>query len=396
MDKFVEPSVPENRNGLFWWLSPQGKFYSVQHETHGNWARNYLINDMGKSPEEVDSWQKYREMGDPEKYNAPYYVLIGMGWLRIGIYEDWLGDEKVKFIEYDGKRGEEPSLLQLRKIREMGIEKGAKYMKNDRTKKETRIDEIIRKSDLKVLIKAILKETVNRMGTTGVFVEPNGTVHDVESESHWSWADAYLSNLEKRFSDDPIEELIRRGWMRVIFSPNESLIMVMTGSRRNSYLTRQQKEYLEDQSEETSWSVKDDDGYVIYTPIDCVTPEEFLREDYALGTSHGAIMDDPPAKVRDPLNDPRLNQKLAESFRFHDYNWLGNMAGFNKPTDVYNGAVYLGIIESRPDGYVILAVAGPHHIIEIKQGGHNKFKNKNQAAETLRRTWQYIRSNKPL
>ena len=246
----------------------------------------------------------------------------------------------------------------------------------------------------------------------GVFVEPNGNVHDVGSESHWEWADKYLQNLERRFADDPIEELIRRGWMRVIFSPNESLIMVMTGSRRNSYLTRQQKEYLEDESEETSWAVKDDDGYVIYTPIDCNTPEEFLREwedtssshnqvfppTSRAGYSHGATSDYGDVQLeRDPLNDPRLTGKKPfkeSTFKFKDFNWMKRGDGFGMPIDVYYGTILIGVITTEPGYYEVSLIKGPtkHDDVPIKKDKKNQFKTKELAARAVHLMWKLQRS----
>jgi hypothetical protein len=138
--KFIPPSQSENRNGRFWWLSPEGKFYSVEGQAHNAWARNYLINDLHKSPEEVDSY-KNSPIGNLD--NSPYHKLISDGWMRIGIYEDDdLGTyEKEKVVEYDYKRGMNPLSSQIKRIKDLGIEKGAKWIKRDRDKKTLPIDE---------------------------------------------------------------------------------------------------------------------------------------------------------------------------------------------------------------------------------------------------------------
>lgn len=67
------------------------------------------------------------------------------------------------------------------------------------------------------------------------------------------------------------------------------------------------------------------------------------------------------------------------------------MAGFGVPTDVYYGTVYLGLIESKPDGYVIQMVDTPKGKQRIKQGGQNLFKTKEHAAEILHKTWKILR-----
>lgn len=109
--------------------------------------------------------------------------------------------------------------------------------------------------------------------TRGEFIEPNGKVHDVEDTTHWEWANKYLGD-EKRFDDNPLRELLLRGWVRVVYSYNDSIILITTKRQ----LTRQQKEYLEDRAEETHWAVYDDDGVEIYRSVDCVSKEHPLNE----------------------------------------------------------------------------------------------------------------------
>lgn len=79
------------------------------------------------------------------------------------------------------------------------------------------------------------------------------------------------------------------------------------------------------------------------------------------------------------------------TYKFHEFKWLANMAGFGMPVDVSYGTIYLGLIESTPDGYVIQMVDTPKGKQKIKQGGKNKFKTKQAAAETLHKTWSVLR-----
>lgn len=84
----------------------------------------------------------------------------------------------------------------------------------------------------------------------------------------------------------------------------------------------------------------------------------------------------------------------TEGFKFKDFKWLSNMAGFGTPTDVFWDTIYLGTIEEAPDGayYRITLVDTPQGKKRI--GGddtQNQFKSKNLAAETLHRTWKMIR-----
>ena len=79
------------------------------------------------------------------------------------------------------------------------------------------------------------------------------------------------------------------------------------------------------------------------------------------------------------------------AYRFDDFKWLANMAGFGLPSDVYWATIYLGKIESQPDGYAIKLVDTPNGKQKIKSTPNNKFKSKNQAADALHRTWKKFR-----
>jgi hypothetical protein len=434
----------------------------------------------------------------------------------------------------------------------------------------------VKKSGLKRIIKIILTE-VRRVGK-GEFVEPNGTVHDVEDETHWEWALAYVGNTSRFDTLNPLRELLQRGWIRVVYSYNDEIIMIT----HHRQLTKPQMTYLEDQAEKTRWAVMDDDGIEIYRSADCITkenplgevtqkdlkstmpgvrswnikkvpnqptqqipnfklmtldnlkalkdkagrtlkylqknkPEEYSQygpliwkqwQSYdweikrrlkqinqkipestepSIGGSHAdqstnVAWDDITQMERDPLTDPELNGKLNEDgektehfsvewgssdiakgagkiylgdkwfantlkvaedwspkyvgkwwinrheeafnlnfpateiffddvqslldylekwyqsrnineqYKFDEFGWLSTMDGFNKPVDVYYGKIHLGVIESKPDGYVIIVVMGPNKHYRIEAGPQNKFKNKNQAAETLHRTWKTLRT----
>ncbi len=122
---------------------------------------------------------------------------------------------------------------------------------------------------------------------------------------------------------------------------------------------------------------------------------EILDEDFALGYSHGMVFDDPqPKGWRDPLNDPILTGKINESdvYRFKDFDWLANLGGFGKPSDVYYKNIHLGIIESSPGGYIITNVSGPLQHYDVKLNKKNKFKTKNDAALSLHLLWKLIRN----
>lgn len=128
---------------------------------------------------------------------------------------------------------------------------------------------------------------------------------------------------------------------------------------------------------------------------------ERLKEDFALGYSHGMVFDDPQAKGwRDPLNDPELTGKINETeYRFHDFDWLKKMDGFGIPTDVYYGSIYLGTIVSKPKGYVIELIDTPQGKRTVEYRNRKRqlidpivFKTKDRAAKALHTYWKQQRS----
>lgn len=79
-------------------------------------------------------------------------------------------------------------------------------------------------------------------------------------------------------------------------------------------------------------------------------------------------------------------------YKFNDFDWLKDRSGFNLPTDVYHGTILLGVIISKPDGYVIDRVMKLHGgSYPIKHSPKNKFKTKELAARALHRTWKFLR-----
>ena len=82
---------------------------------------------------------------------------------------------------------------------------------------------------------------------------------------------------------------------------------------------------------------------------------------------------------------------LNEQYKFDDFKWLGRQDGFGIPTDVYYGSIFLGVIVSSPDGYMIGLVKGPKNDITIKKSPKNMFKTKNDVAKVLHNTWKELR-----
>ena len=112
------------------------------------------------------------------------------------------------------------------------------------------------------------------------------------------------------------------------------------------------------------------------------------------GYSHGVSSDYNDVQlVRDPLNDPRLNNKLDEEnkqYRFDD-KFFEKGRWDNREMDVYYGTILLGTLWSRPDGYIVDTVMGIKHSIKINRTSKNKFKTKEEAAKALHVTWKSLR-----
>lgn len=406
MEKFIPPSEPPSTEGYFWWLSPVGNFYSAQYMNHSVWATNYIVNDLHMNP-----------YGSHNK--TAYSFLYEWGWIRVGIVQLYHRNDELA-IEYS--YGKQPSQRLIKLIRDLGVEKKAKWIIDGNTKREDRIDESIKKSQLKYLIKEILTEW--RGSTSGEWIEPNGTPHDVGSNSHYDWAEGYLKvHGPNRFKDDPREELVSRGWAQVVYSYHDSLIMLTVYHRGNSYLTRQQKEYLQDQSEETCWKVMDDNGRDIYIPDDCKTPTDrnlqnekcdvnrisnnqvYTGKTSFGGYGHGATNDYSDVQwVRDPLNDPMLTGKkpfketvdgrvIHESgYTFEMFSELAKSDGFGYPIDVKRGTIYLGTLKTMPDGFIVSIIGSPSGPVSYGED-MPAYKSMLKAAKVLHQIWVTYRKN---
>lgn len=80
-------------------------------------------------------------------------------------------------------------------------------------------------------------------------------------------------------------------------------------------------------------------------------------------------------------------------WKFRDFDWIGNAAGFNRPSDVLIGNILIGVITSKPQGYVIEMVVDPrdqkHQM--IRKNEENWFQTKDRAAAAVYMTWNKLR-----
>lgn len=82
------------------------------------------------------------------------------------------------------------------------------------------------------------------------------------------------------------------------------------------------------------------------------------------------------------------------SYKFHDYKELAKGDGFGYPVDVNYGTVYLGTLEAESDGFVIKQMDTPEGKRVVAKSSKNKFKTKDDAANTLHRVWKMERHGK--
>ncbi len=81
-------------------------------------------------------------------------------------------------------------------------------------------------------------------------------------------------------------------------------------------------------------------------------------------------------------------------YTFRAFKWLSAMDGFGYPVDVYYGSIYLGILETLADGFVIRFVDTPRGKVKIKETPNNKFKSQELAAKMLHQVWKLARMDK--
>jgi len=142
------------------------------------------------------------------------------------------------------------------------------------------------------------------------------------------------------------------------------------------------------QRELTLWKVCDDE---IKRRLQYIN-KPVTEDNKGLGYNHNVTSDARSIpSVRDELNDPRLNGKLHEQYKFDDFKWLARGDGFGVPTDVYYGTVLLGVIVSQENGYVVATVKGPKGDRSYKQDPKKPFKTKDDAAQALHRAWKSLR-----
>ena len=80
-------------------------------------------------------------------------------------------------------------------------------------------------------------------------------------------------------------------------------------------------------------------------------------------------------------------------YTFNDFKWLATNDGFNYPSDVYYGTIYIGTLIAKPDGFVIKLIDTPIGKQFINKSSRNKFKSQIQAAGVLHKTWKMVRNN---
>jgi hypothetical protein len=85
------------------------------------------------------------------------------------------------------------------------------------------------------------------------------------------------------------------------------------------------------------------------------------------------------------------SRKLNEQYKFDDFTYLARGDGFGVPTDVYYGTILLGVIVSQENGYVVAIIKGPNGDRSYRQDPKKTFKTKEEAAQALHRAWKSLR-----
>ena len=224
----------------------------------------------------------------------------------------------------------------------------------------------VKKSDLKCIIKEILKEVTQK------------DILSRHPQGRSVWNDKWEPIL-KRMTLDNLKSLREK---------SKRAIEHLKGSRS-------EEDVIWRGHELTRFKIYDDE---IKKRLEYINMP--VMEDHGLGYSHNVSFDDPTTMERDPLNDPILTGKMNEAkYTFKDFPWAGISSGFEAPTDVYYGSIYLGTIVSKPDGYVIDLIDTPHgkKTVEYRNKSGQKrnptsFKTKDIAAKVLHVHWKKQRS----
>jgi len=247
--------------------------------------------------------------------------------------------------------------------------------------------------------KSILKRLIKEIITTSRWDTPKGTPDTVINVMH-----IIIASLQKRNIENPTDYVkigklkmskpSDLGWSIFSSKGNERNYIYYVNTNNTWYISTVSKNKIgfkirnaKNLGDVFLHSIMED--WVNFTERGI---DNLISEDFTLGYSHGIVIDDPIFLVRDPLNDPELTGKMNEQYRFHDFDWLSDMSGFGKPTDVYYGSILLGVIESKPDGYIIRIVMGPKRAELIRSSPKNKFKTKEVAAKVLHATWKQFRN----
>ena len=89
------------------WMDPSGDMHPVEHTTHDEWARDYLLGKKGWS---IDQ-------GGGEK------ALYELGWIRLVLERGWLSGGPMTYQLYVSHREKSPNRAQIAELERIGIER---------------------------------------------------------------------------------------------------------------------------------------------------------------------------------------------------------------------------------------------------------------------------------
>lgn len=349
-----------NTNTRKFWLSPDGKIYGVIHKTHPDWAEEYL-----------------KFINTPIS-QYPISQLYKDGWIRMYLGFDYNNQYVLHYEHYY----REPSSKLKKLIKDFAVEMNVEYVSDINGKYEMVAE--IRERDIKMRhpqTRNIWDKNWNPKFDKMTLDNLKSMRNKIYKSIAYCKKNKLFDNLNKLVTEYSLYDTeIKRRLQYINNSVNENITI--------------KKSKLKNLIKEIIIECLNEDRGSMYGHNQVPQGGSNLG-----GYSHNSSCDYSDIQlVRDPLNDPLLNNKLDDSvnqnlYRFRDFPLTKTIGGFGMSSDVFYKNVYLGVIESESDGYFINKVVTPDgRLLQVLKNENNKFKSKNLAAHYLDYLWRQQRS----
>ena len=116
------------KNEYKWWMTPNQEIISLNGQSHGYWAINYLTKQGKFNKDSVPS--------DKDAYTMATDMLFDMGWVRL-IYISYREGEA---IDYEYKYKGTISQKSIKAIKDFAIERGAGFIHDDNIDREITLE----------------------------------------------------------------------------------------------------------------------------------------------------------------------------------------------------------------------------------------------------------------